>query len=202
MRRAAGGVPEGVRDDLRELRPRSHERVRLRGRLDAAHGRLAVHPHRVHPAAAARQHRAPRRRDHGDARPREHPGLERHSDALRPAARLPADAPRARVREPAGLHRGRLGGEGLLGQHELLRHQPAEGVVGSRGDGGERLLLRLSAAHHRRARHLRHRDGAARGQVQGLLPDGPEPRGRARRTTECSGRRWQSSNGSSCATSR
>ena len=29
---------------------------------------------------------------HGDARPRHHPGLERHPDALRPAARLPADA--------------------------------------------------------------------------------------------------------------
>ena len=42
----------------------------------------------------------PGRRHHRDARPRVDPGLDRHPDAVRPAARLPADAegPRGRVR--------------------------------------------------------------------------------------------------------
>ena len=48
------------------------------------------------PAAPARQHRPPGRRDHGAARPRLDPGLDRHPHALRPAARLPADAEGAR----------------------------------------------------------------------------------------------------------
>ena len=41
-------------------RPGAHHRLRLRGRLDPAHRRRAVHPHRGDPAAAARQHRAAR----------------------------------------------------------------------------------------------------------------------------------------------
>ena len=61
------------------------------------------------PAAAARQHRPPGRRHHGAARPRLDPGLDRHPDALRPAARLPADAARRREGEldARGLHRRR-----------------------------------------------------------------------------------------------
>ena len=47
------------------------------------------------PAAAAGQHRPAGRRHHGAARPRVDPGLDRHPDALRPAARLPAHAARA-----------------------------------------------------------------------------------------------------------
>ena len=48
------------------------------------------------PAAPARQHRPPRRRHHRAARPRVDPGLDRHPDALRPAAGLPAHAAGAR----------------------------------------------------------------------------------------------------------
>ena len=84
--------------------------VRLRRQLDAALDRRADDPRRRDRPAAARQHRAPGRRHHGDARPRLDPGLERHPDALRPAPRLPADAQglgeRPHARE---LHRdGRL----------------------------------------------------------------------------------------------
>ena len=61
-------------------------------RLDPAHRRRAVHPHRRDHPAAAGQHGPPRRRHHGAARPRQHPGLDRHPDAVQPAARLPADA--------------------------------------------------------------------------------------------------------------
>ena len=94
--------PEAVRAGLRAADratpaatgpPRSSTR-----RLDAAHGRRAVHPHRGDPAAAARQHRPTRRRHPGPARARHHPGLHRHPDPVRPAPRLPADAARARER--------------------------------------------------------------------------------------------------------
>ena len=59
------GVPRelflaGRRGAVRQLGPRSHVRVLLRGRLDAAHDRRAVHPHRVDRPAAARQHRPSR----------------------------------------------------------------------------------------------------------------------------------------------
>ena len=53
-----------------QLRPGAHQRLRLRGRLDPAHRRGAVHPHRRDPAAAAGQHRPARRRHPGAARPR------------------------------------------------------------------------------------------------------------------------------------
>ena len=69
--------------------------------------RRADDPRRRDRPAAARQHRAPGRRHHGDARPRLDPGLERHPHALRPAPRLPADAQGLRGRPHAReLHRG------------------------------------------------------------------------------------------------
>jgi hypothetical protein len=69
-------------------------RGRVRGGLDPAHRRRAVHPDRGDHPAAARQHGPARRRDHGDARARQHPGLHRRADAVQPAARLPGDADR------------------------------------------------------------------------------------------------------------
>ena len=103
----AGDGRAGLRRPARAVRARCARRgrptpaasgppARLLGRLDPAHRRRAVHPHRRHPPAAARQRRPARRRHHGAARPRQHPGLDRHPDAVQPAARLPADAaPRA-----------------------------------------------------------------------------------------------------------
>ena len=86
------GVPEDVfrtslRADHRELRPRQDHGVRLQRGLDAAHGRRPVHPHGVDPAGAARQHGPAGRRDPRAARARVHPGIHRHPDAVRPAAR-------------------------------------------------------------------------------------------------------------------
>ena len=75
-----------------QLRPGAHVGVLLRGRLDAAHHRRADHPRRLDHPAAARQHRPPGRRHPGAARPREHPGLDGHPDALRHPAELHPDA--------------------------------------------------------------------------------------------------------------
>ena len=165
-----------------ELGSREDHRAGLQRRLDAAQRRRAVHPHRRDPAAAARQHGPPRRRDHGAARAREHPGVDRHPDPVQHPARLPADADRGPARLAAGVDRGsqppRL--QGLLGQRERLRRQPAQGLLGRRGDTRERLLLRLPAEDHRRPRHLPHRARHDRRQGEGLLPARPEPRRRVR----------------------
>ena len=113
---------------------------RLRRRLDAAHHRRADHPRGRHPATAARQHRPARRRHHGDARPFQHPGLDRRPDALRPAARLPAPAGRRRgARDARRLRRARGAADRLLGQLPQVHRQPAQGVVRRRRHAGERL---------------------------------------------------------------
>ena len=102
---AAGAVPRASRGAVRELRPRAHFGLLLRGRLDPAHGRRPVHPRRLDHPAPARQHRPPGRRHPRAPRPRVDPGLDRHPDALRHPAGLPADAARARAHEPRRLHR-------------------------------------------------------------------------------------------------
>ena len=134
LRRLARAVPRGVRGAVRELGPRAHERPLLRRRLDPAHGRRAVHPHRLDHPAAAGQHRPAGRRHHRPARARVDPGLDRHPDALRHPARLPADARGRGARVAAGLHRAELAAGRLLGQHGRLHRLAAEGVVGRRGD--------------------------------------------------------------------
>ena len=93
-RGARGRLPESLRADHRELRAGQDHGVRLQRGLDAAHGRRPVHPHGVDPAGAARQHGPAGRRDPRAARARVHPGVHRHPDAVRPAARLPAHAVR------------------------------------------------------------------------------------------------------------
>ena len=78
----------------------------LRPRLDAALDGRADDPHGGDPAAAARQYRPPGRRHPRAARPRVDPGIDRHPDALRHSARLPADAEVRRRRQVARhLHR-------------------------------------------------------------------------------------------------
>ena len=69
------------------------------------------------PPAAAGQHRPARRRHPGAARPRLHPGFQRHPHPLQPAARLPPDAARPRPRRPRRLRRRHQDRQGLLGQH-------------------------------------------------------------------------------------
>ena len=165
-----------------ELRPRAHHRAGLQRRLDPAQRRRAVHPHRRDPPAAARQHGPPRRRHHGAARARQHPGLDRHPDAVQPAARLPADAAtphehddaRRRGSTASATPAPRASGAsaGAYGVNLLKAYW------GDAATAGQRLLLRLPAQDHRRPRHLPHRAGHDRRQGQGLLPARPEPRRR------------------------
>ena len=104
LRRLPGRLPRGVPGVDGELRSRAHHRAGLQRRLDPAQRRRAVHPRRRDPPAAARQHGPPRRRHHGAARPREHPGLDRHPDAVQHPPGLPADAQRrpSTRRSPTG----------------------------------------------------------------------------------------------------
>ena len=178
LRRAAGRVRQGLRARDGELGPGPHHGVRLQRRLDPAHRRRAVHPHRRHPAVAARQHRPAGRRHPRAARTRLDPGLHRHPHPVRPAARLPAHAARARERGPGHLRGRREHGQGLLGEHGHVHGQPAQGLVGRRGHRGQRLLLRLPAPADRQPQHLRDRGRADRRRLQGLLPDRREPGGR------------------------
>ena len=69
-------------------------RVLLRGRLDPAHASACSTsaPRRSSSCCSATS--AARRRHHGAARAREHPGLDRHPDAVQHPARLPPDAAR------------------------------------------------------------------------------------------------------------
>ena len=118
----------------------------LRARLDPAHQRRADDPGGGDPAAAARQHGPPGRRDHGDARPRVDPGLDRHPDAVRPAARLPADAARPARSEPPShdyvdVERRRAR---LVGELRQVHRVAAQGLLRRRRDGGERLRLRAA----------------------------------------------------------
>ena len=177
------GVPEEqflqvARAHHGELGTGPDHRVRVQPGLDPAHGGRAVHPHRGDPAGAAGQHGPSRRRHPGPARARLHPGLDRHPDPVRPAARLPADAVRARRRRPGQLRAGRERAERVLGQHPRLHGQPAEGLVGRRGHRGQRLLLRLPAPADRQPQHLRDGAGPDGGDLHGVLPVRPEPGGR------------------------
>ena len=174
---------------------------RLRGRLDAAHDRRADDPRRRHPPTAAGQHRPARRRHHGDARPFQHPGLDRHPDAVRPLARLPAPAGRRRGPRDAGrLHRARGTAHRLLVQLPQVHRQPAQGVVRRGGHAGERFRLRLAAADRRRlfaAADVRPNGHEAR--VKGTSSSA-RTRPAAGPTPGCIGPGCGSSTGWSCAT--
>ena len=90
----------------------------------------------------------------------------------------------------------------LLGQHALLHGQPAQGLVGRRGDGGERLLLRLPAADRRRPQLLPHDRRHDRGQGARATSSSGRTRSSGTPTAGCSGSGWPTSTGSSSATCR
>ena len=203
LRRQPGRLPRGVPGVDGELRPRAHDGAGLQRRLDPAQRRRAVHPHRRDPAAPARQHGPPRRRGHGAARPREHPGLDRHPDAVQHPPGLPADAQPRPARDADRLRRQhpQPRQQGLLVQGRRLHGQPAQGLLGRRGDRRQRLLLRLPAQDHRRPRHLPHRARHDRRQgVTATSCSARTPRS-ARPTAGPSDSAWPTSTGSSCATS-
>ncbi len=79
-------------DAVRQLGSRAHQRLLLRGGLDASSDGTADHPRGVHCADAAGEYRPSGRRHPGSARTRVHPGFDRHPDALQPAAGLYDDA--------------------------------------------------------------------------------------------------------------
>ncbi len=110
--------------------------------------------------------------------------------------------PSAPVHGVAGRLRRAAGAAGrLLGQHEGVHGVAAEGVVGRRGHGRERLLLRPSAASDGRPLLLLDARGHGRRDGQGPVRHGREPdRGRRQRAATTA-RRCAASNGSSCATS-
>ena len=141
LRLPGRGLPRGVRDARRQLGAGADERVLLRGRLDAAHGRCPDDPLGRDRPAAARQHRPARRRDHGAARARVDPGLDRHPDALQHPARLPADAAHRDVRRPRPFHRGEHVAHRLVGPLPRLLGVADEGVLRRERERGQRLPL-------------------------------------------------------------
>ena len=141
LRHLTGELPCRLRRRDQQFRPRPDHRARVQRRLDPAHGRGAVHPHRRDPADAAGQHGTPGRRHPGPARARLDPGLDRHPDPVRPAARLPAHAARARQRGPRRLRRGRGHGQRLLGEHA----RPTWSACSRRGGGRPRRRRTTSA---------------------------------------------------------
>ncbi len=188
----------------REQRARAHDGLRLRRGLDPAHPRRAVHPHRRDHPAAARQHGPSGRRHHGPARAREHPGLDRHPDALQHPSRLPRHAHGRRARHLGRVHlrHRQQGAEGLLGQRRHLCREPAQGLVGQGRDGREQLGLRLpaeaersrTAPTRRRWRCSTTRSRATSCSARTPLSGPP--------TGGCSASPCRTSSGSSCATSR
>ena len=118
--------------------------------LDAAHGGRAVHPRRGDHSAAAGQYRQTRRRRDRAARAREHPGFDGRADAVQPVARVSRDAEGGRS-HAVGLPRSHHGPEPerLLAQRRCVHGLAAQGVLGRDRHRGERLLLRLHAAHQR-----------------------------------------------------
>ena len=93
---------------IAQLGSRTHRRDRLRAWMDAAFDRRADDPRGGDHSTAARQHGPAGRRNHGDARPLQYPGLDRYPDALRSAPRLhPATARRPGPRQLDELSRTR-----------------------------------------------------------------------------------------------
>ena len=90
--------------------------------------------------------------------------------------------------------------KGFWADARKLHRQPAQVVLGRRGHRGERLLLRLPAAAHRRPRHVPDRHGHARRQGRGLLPARPEPGGRLGARQDAAAGHGAPASGSSCAT--
>ncbi len=198
-----GAVRQGRRGALPELRARAHRRLLLRGRLDPALGRRAVHPHRRDHPAPARQHRPAGRRHHGAARPRLDPGLDRHPDALQPPPRLPADAARrGTTTNFADYLRDNGSQRGWWSEFPKYIVSLLKAWYGEAATAGQRLVLRPPAPPLRRP--LAHDDGGGDGRRrgQGLLPDGREPDRRLDARRPPSQGACASSTGWWCATSR
>ena len=96
------------------------------------------------------------------------PGLQRHPDAVRHAARLHPGTPCPRAPRSGRVHRGQRGAPGLLGQYARLHGQPAEGAAGGPRPPTTTSRSRPAAADGQ-SRDLRHGDGADCGTVEGYF---------------------------------
>src|SRR5689334_14925562 len=92
LRGSARDVSQGGGNTVREFGARAHERILLRGGVDATHGGGAVHTDGGYHSASAGQHGTAGRRSPGAARARKHSGVDGYSYAVQPAAGLSADA--------------------------------------------------------------------------------------------------------------
>ncbi len=144
-------VPARGRGAVRQLRPRAHLGLLLRGGLDPALGGRPVHPHRGDPAAAARATSAGRAaaswRCAGTPRSRARRTSRRSTTCCRATCRCRGRRSTARFEEYVANHGSATGWWAEL--PALHRLVPA-GLVGRRRDGRERLVLRPPAAPLRR----------------------------------------------------
>ena len=150
-RHPEGSVPRDLQAGRRDGPARQGHDDRVRGRPHAPHHRRPAHPERRPAPAVPRQHGAAGRRHERRARPRQHPGQHRPRDLVGDPARVPAH-PRARPEEPERLRAAERAQEVRRELVELLRHQlpelhgqPPQGLVRRRGDGGERVRVRVRA---------------------------------------------------------
>ena len=109
--------------------------------------------------AAARQHRAARRRHERRARAREHPGQHRQRDLVGDPARATSQVPAPGQRTIDDYVEAERAEEGAPERAELLRRelrevpgQPAQGLVRRQGHQGQRVRIRLPAQAGRRTR--------------------------------------------------
>ena len=147
-------------------------------------GRRADHPHGGHPAAAAGEHRPAWRRDHGDARPQQHPGQHRHPNAVRPCCPATCRSRRADKlpRNDRQILQVRRAAHRVLGQYQEVHRQPDESLLRPGGHEGERLchssgFPRIDGDYS----HLLFFNRMAGGQSEGLLRLRSKP---GRRRTE------------------
>ncbi len=177
LRNPEGKVRGGGRGVLLRLGSGEDRHDFLRAAAQSVDQWRAADSGAVHAAARARQCRSARRRRGGAARPLERAGRHRHGDALSHAARLSGDAAAGPPPDAGGIPRSDHADERLLGEHAQVHRQPAEGVVGRRGDGGERLRIRLSAEARDGRRLLASalHGGDARGHRAGIHLPGSEP---------------------------
>ena len=202
VRRLARAVPRGVRGAVRQLRAasaRAPSATPSAGRSTPSACSTSAPPRSSSccwatsgaraaaswPCAATRRSRA-------------RPTSRRSTTSCPATCRCPRPRRTASLRR---LHRAELAAGRLLGQHGRLHRLAAEGVVGRRGHGRERLLLRPPAAPDRRPLLLHDAGRDGRRDGQGPVRHGREPdrgRGQRRATTAppCA-----ASTGSWCATS-
>ena len=141
----------------------------------------AVHPHRGDHSVAARQHGTARRRHHGAARPRLHSGLDRHPDALQPAARLSADAASAKHDTDFETYiELNESPSGWWGEFPKYSVSLLKAWYGDAATAENDWCFDYLPRHHRRSLAHEHRRRHGRRRGEGLFRDGREPGGRHR----------------------